>query len=69
MTLSCGCTDTTSCQIEENLSREWEKAGIRFERLPTGGNEWALRRAYAALARHRDPKFVLPPLVGKLGGR
>ena len=66
--LPCGCTDEVSCDVELRLHREWTQAAERYERSLTGGSEYNLRKAYGALARHRNSSFRMMPQVGPLGG-
>ena len=59
--MNCGCTNTHECPIAQELRRNWEAASERFERLPTGGNEYGFGKAFEAYAQHSNPDFKVPP--------
>lgn len=62
---ACGCTATMMCPTAQKLYEAYESAGKRYERLPTGGNEYGLSKTMEAYYRHLDPLFSVPgPAVG-----
>jgi hypothetical protein len=61
--LPCGCSSEKQCETAQKLFAQWEAAARCFERLPTGGNEYALRKAFDAYHNHfrASPVHIPPP--------